>query len=61
MIRERGETLWDHLRDQPVPEGDSRFVWIAAERALVRTAKARFRDELGIRRDEGYFAFYWAA
>ncbi|MEX2518280.1 MAG: siderophore-interacting protein [Paracoccaceae bacterium] len=61
VFRERGETLWDHLRDRPAPEGDSRFVWIAAEQALVRKAKARFRGDLGVRPDEGYFAYYWVA
>lgn len=59
VLRERGETLWDHLRDRPAPKGDSRFVWITAERTLVRKAKARFRGALGLRPDEGYFAYYW--
>lgn len=61
VIREQGETLWDHLRDRPAPRGASRFVWIAAEQALVRKARARFRGELGVRPHEGYFAYYWTA
>ena len=61
VIRERGESLWDHLRDRPAPRSASRFVWIAAEQALARKAKARFRTELGIGAHEGYFAYYWTA
>lgn len=61
VFRERGETLWDHLRDRPAPRSASRFVWIAAEQALVRKAKARFRGELGVRANEGYIAYYWTA
>lgn len=59
VIREHGDSLWDHLRRQPAPEGTSRFVWVAAEQDLVRKAKARFRGELGLRPHEGYFAYYW--
>lgn len=61
VFRERGEALWDHLRDRPAPRSASRFVWIAAEQALVRKAKARFRTELRIGANEGYFAYYWTA
>lgn len=61
VLRCRGETLWDHLRERPAPQSGSRFVWIAAEQELVRNAKARFRGELGVRHHEGYFAYYWSA
>lgn len=62
VLRARGETLWDHLHDRPAPQaGGARFVWIAAEKALVRKARARFRDDLGLGSGEGYFAFYWTA
>ncbi|PZQ47989.1 MAG: siderophore-interacting protein [Rhodovulum sulfidophilum] len=61
VVRERGETLWDHLRDRPAPRSASRFVWIAAEQALVRKAKARFRAELGVGARESYIAYYWTA
>lgn len=59
VLRQRGETLWDHLQHRPAPPGPDRFVWVAAEQALVRQAKARFRSDLGLRADEGYFAYYW--
>jgi NADPH-dependent ferric siderophore reductase len=61
IIRNRGETLWNHLATADPPEGPDRYVWIAAEKALVRKAKARFRDSLGIGPKEGYFAYYWEA
>ena len=44
----------DALRNQIRP-------WIAAEKDLVRKAKARFRDTLGIGPKDGYFAYYWEA
>jgi NADPH-dependent ferric siderophore reductase len=61
VLRDRGETLWDYLREQPAPDGGCRFVWIGAEKELVRKAKARFRGQLGIRPDESYIAYYWSA
>ncbi|OWU84206.1 hypothetical protein ATO6_14255 [Oceanicola sp. 22II-s10i] len=61
VLRDRGEALWDHLSDLTPPEGDGRYVWVAAEKDLVRRAKARFRGDFGIGQDEGYFAFYWTA
>lgn len=59
VLRDRGDRLWRHLRDAPVPAGPSRHVWIAAEQALVRRAKQRFRAQLDP--GEGYFAYYWTA
>ncbi|WP_116086519.1 siderophore-interacting protein [Tropicimonas sp. IMCC34011] len=59
--RDCGETLWDHLRDMSPPAGPDRYVWIAAEKDLVRKAKARFKGEFGLGPDEGYFAYYWTA
>lgn len=53
--------LADHLRDRPAPTSDNRFVWIAAEQELVRKARARFRNALGVGLAEGYFAHYWTA
>lgn len=61
LVRSEGATLWDHLQDVQAPQGDSRLVWIAAEKRLVRQAKRRFRETLGIARHEGYFAIYWDA
>lgn len=61
LVRGRGEALWDVLATEPLPEGDDRYVWIAAEKDLVRKAKARFRDTLGIGPKDGYFAYYWEA
>lgn len=61
LIRNRGQTLWDHLETAQLPEGPDRYVWIAAEKELVRKAKARFRDILGVGPKDGYFAYYWEA
>lgn len=61
LPRDEGGSLWDRLRDAPAPEGPSRHVWVAAEQALVRKARARFRGELGLRADETYLAAYWTA
>ncbi|MEM9128460.1 MAG: siderophore-interacting protein [Pseudomonadota bacterium] len=61
VIRNKGESLWDHLFCCSLPKSDSRFVWVAAEQKLVRRAKSRFRAELGLRQNEGYFAYYWVA
>ncbi|WP_138465788.1 siderophore-interacting protein [Poseidonocella sp. HB161398] len=43
------------------PAGESRYVWLAAERRLVRRAKAHFRDTQGLAGAEGYFSAYWSA
>ena len=61
LLRARGEALWDRLAGMEPPAGPDRYVWIAAEKDLVRKAKARFRDTLGVGPDEGYFAYYWTA
>ncbi len=61
LVRNRGETLWDRLATAVLPQGPDRYVWIAAEKELVRKAKARFRDTLGVGAAEGYFAYYWEA
>ena len=61
LLRARGEALWDRLAGMEPPAGPDRYVWIAAEKDLVRKAKARFRDGLGVGPDEGYFAYYWTA
>jgi NADPH-dependent ferric siderophore reductase len=61
LLRSRTETLWDVLASAPLPGGADRYVWIAAEKDLVRKAKARFRDTLGIGPKESYFAYYWEA
>ncbi|WP_226621814.1 siderophore-interacting protein [Alloyangia pacifica] len=37
---------------------DGQFVWVAAEKAIARTAKARFKA-LGLPRERGYFSAYW--
>ncbi|SDO88210.1 NADPH-dependent ferric siderophore reductase, contains FAD-binding and SIP domains [Lutimaribacter pacificus] len=61
LVRDRQETLWDHLATAHLPPGPDRYVWVAAEKALVRKAKARFREKLGLGANEGYFAYYWEA
>lgn len=61
LVRSRGETLWDRLETARLPHGPDRFVWVAAEKELVRKAKTRFREKLGLGADEGYFAYYWQA
>lgn len=60
-VRGRGECLWDVLEHAALPDQPDRYVWIAAEKDLVRKAKARFRDGLGVGSKEGYFAYYWEA
>ncbi|MBE9639430.1 siderophore-interacting protein [Salipiger mangrovisoli] len=37
---------------------DDLFVWLAAEKSVVRTAKARFQ-KLGLPRERSYFSAYW--
>ncbi|MCT4370241.1 siderophore-interacting protein [Yangia mangrovi] len=37
---------------------DSQFVWVAAEKSVVRAAKVRFKA-LGLPREQGYFSAYW--
>lgn len=61
LRRDRGAGLWDHLCRMAPPPGPDRYVWIAAEKALVRKSKARFRGEFGLGAGEGYFAYYWEA
>lgn len=61
VLRDRGEALWDRLGVMPLPASADRYVWVAAEKELVRKAKARFRGDLGVGPDEGYFAYYWTA
>ncbi|MCE6951500.1 siderophore-interacting protein [Cereibacter sphaeroides] len=61
VLRDRPGAFWQRLLDAPLPPvGENRFVWIAAEQALVRRAKRHFRA-LGIAREESCFAAYWAA
>ncbi|RWR05395.1 siderophore-interacting protein [Sinirhodobacter populi] len=53
-------TLAEGLRTADLPAaGQSRFVWIAAEQALVREAKQWFRENHALGRAEGYFSSYW--
>ena len=61
LIRDHGETLWQRLESEPLPDSPTPFVWIAAEKDLVRRAKARFEGELGLPRAQTYLAYYWAA
>ena len=58
----RGEAgrLWDEILAVPFPAaGESRFVWIAAERELARKARLHFRDTLGVPLEETYISAYW--
>lgn len=60
--RASGDSLRDHLAAAPLPPaGESRFVWVAAEQALVRWARSHFRQEQQIGRGECYFSAYWSA
>jgi NADPH-dependent ferric siderophore reductase len=59
LVRSKGEALWDRLSHADLPEGPDPHVWIAAEKELIRKAKARFGGELGIGRTQSYFAYYW--
>ena len=61
VLREKGSELWDHLENTDLPASQDRYVWVAAEKELVRKAKKRFRDQLGLCHDRGYFAYYWAS
>lgn len=54
-------SLWEDRAPAPLPHGLDRYVWIVAEKELVRKANARFRDTLGVGPKEGYFAYYWEA
>lgn len=60
-VRSRNETLWDVLATEPPPAAKDGYVWIAAEKRLVKQAKARFRDMFGFGPKNGYFAYYWEA
>lgn len=54
--------LWDQLSTIPLPPaGESRFVWIAAERQLATTARKHFRDKLRLGARESYISAYWTA
>ncbi|SNR43496.1 siderophore-interacting protein [Puniceibacterium sediminis] len=60
VLRDRGETLWDHLSDADLPgAGGNGFVWVAAERDVARRAKSHFRETLGQPADRSYFSAYW--
>lgn len=62
VLRGEGASFWQRILAAPLPAPDEgRFVWIAAEQALVRRAKAHFRTTLGVGRAESYFSAYWAA
>ncbi|MAY87263.1 MAG: NADPH-dependent ferric siderophore reductase [Pseudooceanicola sp.] len=61
LIRAKGEALWDRLATEPLPDSATPFVWVAAEKDLVRRAKARFEGELHLPRAQTYLAYYWAA
>lgn len=62
VLRGAGASFWQRILAAPLPAPDEdRFVWIAAEQALVRRAKAHFRGALGVGRTESYFSAYWTA
>ncbi|WP_172327178.1 SIP domain-containing protein [Mangrovicoccus sp. HB161399] len=62
LARGAGPDLAEAMASVPMPAaGESRFVWCAAERGLVRRAKALFRDRAGLLSGEGYFSAYWTA
>lgn len=41
------------------PPGASRFVWVGAEKAVIRDARAHFRATAALTPAEGYFSWYW--
>ena len=61
LTRGEGPDLWTRIAGVPFPgEGESRFVWIAAECELARKARLHFRDTVGVTQDEAYISAYWA-
>ncbi|MCD2470862.1 siderophore-interacting protein [Jiella sp. MQZ9-1] len=62
LTRGRGPSLLETVIAAPFPPaGASRFVWIAAERQLIRSARQHFRETLNVPLDEGYLSAYWTA
>ncbi|WP_322893451.1 MULTISPECIES: siderophore-interacting protein [unclassified Yoonia] len=57
VLRQDGNGLWPALSriDRLSPDT---FVWIAAEQAMIRQAKAHFAT-LGLTRDRSYICYYW--
>ncbi|SHE93636.1 NADPH-dependent ferric siderophore reductase, contains FAD-binding and SIP domains [Loktanella atrilutea] len=57
IVRGPDSDLWSWLRrvDSLLPDT---FVWIAAEQATIRQAKAHFKA-LGLTRDRSYISYYW--
>jgi NADPH-dependent ferric siderophore reductase len=50
--------LWDELATLEKPEG-APYVWVAAERDMVRQARQHFREAWGLPSDRQYFSAYW--
>lgn len=60
LDRRAGETLAQALPAVAVPApGSSRFVWVAAEKEVIRTARSHFRTAAALMPAEGYFSWYW--
>lgn len=57
ILRGRDGDLWGWLQRVDRLSPDT-FVWIAAEQALIRQAKAHFKA-LSLARDRSYLAYYW--
>ena len=60
LDRRAGETLDKVLPALSVAgPGTSRFVWVAAEKEVIRTARSHFRATAALTPAEGYFSWYW--
>ena len=60
LTRGEGISLWDAILSVAFPAaGESRFVWIAAERDVARRARLHFRDGVGVPLEETYISAYW--
>ncbi|MGR3803759.1 siderophore-interacting protein [Marinibacterium profundimaris] len=59
--RSTGDSLARHLEQIEMPAPGSRFVWVAAERSVIRRAKSRIRGTEKLTRAECYLSAYWVA
>ena len=60
LTRGVGPDLWERIEGVPFPHaGESRFVWISAERELAKMARRHFRDSHNVLLEETYISAYW--
>lgn len=58
---ENGSQLAEKARQMSLPEGKSKFAYIAAEFSTVKSLRTYFRKELGWTKEELYAYSYWKA